>query len=104
MAENKKLQETAINPARAEAKELPQSLEVEYEGETYKIIPSDFTNLDVLEALEDGQYITAVRTTLGREQWKKFKDSIRDEQGRAPVEHLEKLLEKLQTTVGPTNA
>lgn len=51
---------------RADAQEL--DVDVEYDGETYVVAQSNVKRLDFLAAIEDEEYITALRLLLGREQ------------------------------------
>lgn len=51
--------------------------DVEFDGQTYSVPPTMEWDLDVLEALEDGQIVKAVRALLGEEQYGQFKTKKR---------------------------
>lgn len=93
---------TSSNTAKAEA--LEQGLTFEHDGEQYVIERANVDNLEAFEALEDENYITAVRAFLGRKQWATFKDSHRGDDGRVPMKALDVLLTKILEVVGNLNA
>lgn len=68
--------------------------EVEYDGETYSVPPTMEWDLDVLEALEDGQIVKAVRALLGEEQYAKFKST------KPTVADLNALFEEIGKAAG----
>jgi hypothetical protein len=55
-------------PASAE-----QETVFEYDGETYRIAPSEMWPLEVAELAEDGKETSALRMLLGDAQWATFK-------------------------------
>lgn len=80
--------------AAAKAEALGNYTEVEYDGETYSVPPTMEWDLDVLEALEDGQIVKAVRSLLGEEQYTKFKFKKRT------VADLNELFEEIGKAAG----
>lgn len=88
---------------KAEAAQEPQDSTFEYDGEEYVIEAANLNNLELFEAVEDEQYIKATRGFIGREQWARFKDKYRDDQGRVPMEPLEGFLEAMMKAVGQGN-
>lgn len=88
---------TPAQAAKKEAQAKPEEANIsfEYEGETYEIDRAAFTDLELIEAVEDEHFVQATRGYLGKEQWSKFKNTIRGEDGRVPVEKLEPFLQKL---------
>lgn len=88
---------------KAEAQDLDENIEFEYDGTTYTVERANLDNLELFEAIEDQQYIKATRGFIGRDQWEKFKDVHRTEDGRVPMEPLEGFLEALMEAVGQGN-
>lgn len=68
--------------------------DVEYQGQTYSVPPTMEWDLDVLEALEDGQIVKAVRALLGEEQYQKFKST------KPTVADLNALFEEIGKSAG----
>lgn len=77
-----------------------QPINVEHNGVQYAIDPGNANNLELFEFVEDEQYMKATRGFLGAEQWAKYKDSIRDEQGRVPADDFEAFLNKVMSAIG----
>lgn len=50
-----------------------KAFEVEFDGEKYKIEPAGEWSIDILEAVEDERFLTAVRLIVGEDQLKKFR-------------------------------
>ena len=76
----------------------------EYKGETFTVREDVLDDIDILEALEDERYLTALRTMLGTDAWKRAKDCIRDESGRAHASEMEGLIEVIMGAVNPSPA
>jgi hypothetical protein len=85
-------------PAKAEAQEAV--IEVAFGGEHYTIDRTQADNLELMEFVEDEQYIKALRGYLGREQWDRWKDSQRTEDGRVPVAPFEDFLNAIMEAIG----
>lgn len=85
-------------PAQAAA--VGGVIEVDYNDVTYLIDRANADNLELLEFVEDEQYIKAIRGYVGLDQWAKFKDSIRDEQGRVPSAPFEPFLNAVMAALG----
>jgi tRNA U38,U39,U40 pseudouridine synthase TruA len=51
--------------------------EVEFNGETYSVPPSDDWDIDVLEAIDDQKMTHALKALLGEDQYAKFRKSNR---------------------------
>lgn len=64
---------TAVKALADEAEDTMVS--VEYDGEEYTFDTDGVTDIEFLEAYEDGRGIGACRELLGPEQWAKFKAS-----------------------------
>lgn len=82
----------------------PQPVVVEYDGVTYTIHPDAANDLELLEDLEDENYLRAIRGYLGVDQWGQFKDSHRNASGRVPVEAMEPFLSALLKEMGQGNS
>lgn len=66
---------------------------VEYDGSTYTISSSALDDVEVVEMLEDGKYISAVRRLVGADSWECFKAAYRTDDGRVPMSALEGFLQ-----------
>src|SRR5690242_11778531 len=84
--------------AKAEAKS--QFIELDHDGEHYVIDRDNADNLELMEFVEDGQYIKAIRGYLGLDQWAKFKDSHRDDKGRVTTDEFESFLNAVMAAIG----
>jgi hypothetical protein len=84
--------------AKAEARS--QFIEFVYEGVKYRIDRDNADDLEALEFVEDGKYLIALRSYLGRDQWAKWKDANRDAQGRVPSDAFEPFLDKVMAAIG----
>jgi hypothetical protein len=91
------------NNQKQEATNEVKAVSFEYEGESYTIDRDNMNNLELFEAIEDEQYIKATRGFLGKDQWTKFKDAHRDDQGRVPMEPLEGFLQSMMDALGSKN-
>jgi hypothetical protein len=69
----------------------------EFEGETYTAPASSEWDLDVLEALEEGRMIAAVKALVGPEQYARFRAK------HSKIADLEAFMEALQGAVGAGN-
>lgn len=96
---------TNVTALKNEAKPLDEREPVsfEYDGETYTIDPANVDNLELYEAVEDEKYLTAARGFVGKDQWSKFKDTHRDNEGRVPMAPVEGFLQALMEAVGQGN-
>jgi len=84
--------------AKAEAK--GQFIDVHYSGAIYRIDRENADNLELAEFMEEEKYILAIRGYLGLDQWKKWKDSCRDDAGRVKSDHFEPFLNAILAAVG----
>lgn len=84
--------------AKAEAKD--KDVELDFEGVHYVIDRDNAKNLELMEFVEDEQYIKAIRGYLGADQWAKFKDANRDEKGRVAAEPFEPFLNAVMAAIG----
>lgn len=84
--------------AKAEAR--GQFLEVEHDGITYEIDRDNTDNIELMEFVEDGKYITAIKGYIGEDQWQKFKDASRDEKGRVRSADFEPFLQAVMNVIG----
>lgn len=75
---------------------------VEFNGVEYSIHGGAMENVEVLEFLEDEQYIKALRALIGRARWAQFKESIRTEDGIVPASELEKFLQVVMEALDPS--
>lgn len=70
------------------------AIEFEFEGEKYTFtraaLEDDF---EILEYLQEEKHLVAVKKILGDTQWSRFKESIRDDDGRIPVEKATEFIE-----------
>lgn len=95
---------TAATRARkAEATGKFEDVTFTHGGNEYTVRGESLNNLELFEAIEDEKYLTATRGFLGREQWDAFKDSVRTDDGRVPMEPLEDFLADLMKAVGQGN-
>lgn len=84
--------------AKSEAQD--KIIEVDFDGERYSIDRDQADNLELMEFVEDEQYIKALRGYLGREQWARWKDSQRTEDGRVPMAPFEDFLNAIMEAIG----
>lgn len=84
--------------AKAEAK--AQFIEFDHDGEHYTIDRDNADNLELMEFVEDAQYIKAIRGYVGLDQWSKFKDAHRDDQGRVTTDSFESFLQAAMDAIG----
>lgn len=103
MAAPKTPQDHKAKAAKAAAKAEAQDnkiIEVDFDGEHYTIERDQADNLELMEFVEDEQYIKALRGYLGREQWDRWKDSQRTEDGRVPMQPFEDFLNRIMEAIG----
>lgn len=93
---------TNTNGQKVEAD--PKPVEFTFDGVDYTVDPEAANDLELLEALEDGKYITAIRSYLGADQWAQFKDSQRNDAGRVSADKTEAFLNALMEAVGQGNS
>ena len=91
------------NTAKTEVMNPDRMLDFKFKGNDYSIRADCMTNMDVLEHLEDGKYILAVRAILGPIQWAQFKDAHR-EHGRVDVAVLDDMMVAISGAADPTSA
>lgn len=66
---------SALDALKAEAQGLGVSFT--YDDEIYVVDRAEDWDLEVFEAAESGKFVTAVKTLLGEDQWKRFKSKKR---------------------------
>jgi hypothetical protein len=84
--------------AKAEAEGTP--IEVDFDGEHYTIDRQAADNVELIEFIEDEQYVKAVRGYVGREQYGRWKETVRTEDGRIPTADFEAFLTAIMEAVG----
>ena len=84
--------------AKAEVDGAP--IEVDFGDEHYTIDRDQADNLELMEFVEDEQYIKAIRGYLGRAQWDRWKDSVRTADGRVPAASFEEFLNVIMEAIG----
>lgn len=101
----KKTAGTAKAAAKREADpETPEGASFEFEGVKYTIDPAAYTDVELLEAVEDEKYIAACRGYLGKVQWAKAKESLRDpDTGRVPGDRFEPFMQAIMEALGNPN-
>lgn len=77
--------DTALAAVKEEAEEVPTRT-FTYDGDEYTVPEADSWDLDIFEAVEDGQIVTAVRGILGQKQYyDKFKAKKRKAKDLADI-------------------
>lgn len=90
--------------AKDEAKgTTPKDLTFTHNGTKYTIPAEAINDLEVMENLEDEKYISVARQVLGRQQWARFKELHRGENGRIKATELDSMLEAIWGAGDPTN-
>lgn len=84
---------TKTNPVAAEATGA-ETLEFEYDGETYGVRPTSSWSLDALEAFEDGRIASLLREVLAPGDYARFR------KGHNTVAELTELVEAMQDVLG----
>lgn len=84
--------------AKTEARS--QFIEFDYDERHYKVDRENANNIELFEFVEDEQYTKALRGFLGLDQWKQWKDSVRDSKGRVPSEQFEPFLQAVMDAIG----
>ena len=84
--------------AKAEAR--AKFIEFDHDGIHYVIDRDNADNIELMEFVEDEQYFKAIRGYLGTDQWNKFKDTHRDEQGRVSADAFEPFMQAVMDAVG----
>lgn len=73
---------------------------ITFDGHPYEIVRAAATNVETFELIEDGKYVTAVRSWIGAEQWTIFKDAHRDPAtNTVDMEHLEGFINAVMKAV-----
>lgn len=110
MAENKIKSNSRAVKAEAERQTDPdkpvlvREVTIEYNGEEYTVRQDALDDVEMLEAVEDERYVTVIRKVVGKDQWTKFKESVRTADGRVPTKPFEEFLSIVMESVGPTDA
>lgn len=86
--------------AAAKADAEAKTITVDFHGDTYTIEREQADNLELMEFVEDEQYIKAIRGYLGKDQWAKFKDANRDDQDRVNADAFEPFLNAVMVAIG----
>lgn len=76
---------------------------VEFRGETFSVDSDALEDVEIAEYLQDEAFVLVVRKTVGRAQWAKFKELVRDEDDRIPVEAFEEFIKLVFEGVGAGN-
>lgn len=102
---------TTVKAVKAEALQqdpdkpvLVREVTVQYKGTDYTVRGDTLDDVELLEYIEDEQYIKALRRMVGLAQWAKFKDSVRTDTGRVPTAELEEFLKTVMDALDPTTA
>lgn len=98
MAAPKGAKKPQDHAAKAEVKDLP--IEFDFDGTHYSIDRANARNIELAEFTEDRQYIKAIRGYVGLDQWAKYKDRYRDEQGRVMDTTFEPFLNAVMAAIG----
>jgi hypothetical protein len=85
---------------KAKAEAQGADISFQYEGETYTIKRANADNLELMEFVEDDLVFKALRGYLGLDQWNKWKDSVRTEDGRVPAATLEPFADAVMAAIG----
>ena len=85
--------------AKAEAKRA-QFIEIDHNEVRYIIDRDNADNIELMEFVEDGKYITAIKGYIGDDQWERFKDANRDEKGRVRSANFEPFLQAVMNAIG----
>lgn len=72
-----------------------------YEGVQYTLRGDSMEDVELVELLEDEKYISLLRKLVGPAKWAEFKDSVRTEDGRVPLEALRGFLEIVMEKADP---
>lgn len=91
-------QKAAKTAAKAEAEQT--IIEVPFDGSVFTIERDQADNLELMEFIEDENYIKALRGYLGTEQWAQWKDSQRTPDGRVPMARFEEFLNAIMEAIG----
>lgn len=94
----KNVKQPTDRAAKAEA--TVQFVEFDHDGDHYVIDRENADNLELMEFVEDGQYIKAIRGYVGLDQWAKFKDAHRDDAGRVTTDSFESFLQAAMDAIG----
>ena len=86
--------------ATAKTEARNEDVTVDFRGQSYTVAASALDNIEILEFIEDEQYFKAIRATIGAEQWTKFKDENRDEQGRVTADAFQEFVETVFGALG----
>lgn len=82
----------------------PKTRAFTHGGNEYTLPTSAMDDVEILELLEDEKYLSVVRRVLGREQWDRFKDSERLDDGRVPAASLESFIKAVMGAADPQDA
>lgn len=89
-------------PRKNEAKpDEAQAVPFTFGDHDYVIPPEAFDDIEVVEQLEDENYVLALRQILGKAQWNRYKANERNEQtGRVSADRSKEFLEVLFRELG----
>lgn len=74
----------------------------EFEGDEYTVLPSELWSVEILEGIEDQQYVTVVRALLGVEGYGRWKTS--GATGTRLLPEFEALINAIMAAVGSPNS
>lgn len=86
------------NTAKSEGE--GRDIVAEFNGETYTITKDRADNLEIMEYVEDQEYIKALRGYLGLEQWATWKEQARDDDGIVRMSAFEQFLDSIMKAIG----
>lgn len=80
---------------------LVRQVTFEHKGVEYTMRGDTMEDVEILEAMEDERYITAIRSIVGNAAWARFKESVRTPEGRVLASELEEFLQKVMGELDP---
>ena len=66
--------------------------EFDWRGTTYAVDPDKLDDLEFFEALETNLFATALKRMLGTQQYDRFKNQVREAEGRVSIKTTETFL------------
>lgn len=78
---------------------------VDYNGTEYTVPNDFFDDLEVVEALEEGQIASVLKDMLGADQWTQLKDQLKaeSEDGKARLSKLDGFFQTVTAGIRPTS-
>ena len=74
------------------------------DGIKVNVCEEDFDNIEVLEFIEDGKFVSAIKLIFGEEKYQEIKDKLRDpETGKTKTTAVNEWFEKVSKKVGAKN-